>query len=66
MVRVYIEVQFENSKNIKSFQSSAKSTFEAYDMCVKKLEECNKGNEKFNILYVLKSYSQYFYEGQKK
>ncbi len=34
-------------------------------MCVKKLEECNKGNEKFNILYVLKSYSQYFYEGQK-
>ena len=57
MVTVFLEVRFEESNEIKSFQCSAKSTNEAYCMCLKKLDEYNTEKQFFSVLYILKAYN---------
>lgn len=56
MVTVYLEVEFMNTKKIKSFQAIAKNPREAYSMCLKLLSDYNQNKEEYSVLYILKSH----------
>ena len=59
MVAVYLEVKFERTEEVKSFQCWAKSTYEAYFICWKELENYNLENNLFSVLYILKAYQRF-------
>jgi hypothetical protein len=55
MRKVFIEVKFLDTSEIKYFESDAKSHLEALKEVYKMLDEYNTNNRPYRVLYILKA-----------
>ena len=55
MKRVFIEVRFKKTNEVKSFEAQAVSTYAALQECFTLLDKYNLYNDEYEILYILKA-----------